>query len=657
MHKSSGDVIDRAIEVLLAQDRIPRATHRHMTSIPRIDLNALFEPTDDTGPPDTDHAKKRLSRPGVTQIETTAGPVWLSGSAVMCQCPECEAPVSVRLWLMIADCWCCDTAIELTYEQQQAIRELARKTRQGNTSDQSSQAEARLHPALSDPPQTLPRLAEANTAAPGFRRKRIVQILRHSASTFPAWFVSTLVHLIILLILAMIMLPIEYDVDSITLSTAVSPKDTEGGVDFLARADDPLEFDTALPPDFKVSDDELAQVRIAADQDARELLLDLNPVSPPIDLQKVVESVTLRTGPLYVLATRDPRLRNEIVSQEGGTTLSEAAVARGLRWLASVQNSDGSWSLAKYWNYDDPKNRGDAAATSLALLPFLGAGQTHEHGIYRETVARGLRWLLENQKPDGDLRKAISSDAGMYAHGQATIVLVEALAMSGDERFRDPAQRAIDFIESAQHTEGGWRYQPGQPGDTSVLGWQLMALQAARNSRTGLVVDDATLKLAGHFLDFVSRPYKGREFRNAPAGALYRYMPGEDQPKSTMTAESVLCRMYLGWKRDDPRMRYAVNWLLKNSLPDPDDKNIYLWYFATQTMHHFGGPQWETWNNHLRDLLIVEQRRGGKYPGSWDPDDYAYGDSGGRIYVTALAVCTLEVYYRHLPLFKQLDLK
>ena len=74
-------------------------------------------------------------------------------------------------------------------------------------------------------------------------------------------------------------------------------------------------------------------------------------------------------------------------------------------------------------------------------------------------------------------------------------------------------------------------------------------------------------------------------------------------------------------------------------------------------MHHFGGKHWEIWNKHLRDLLVVKQDRKGKYAGSWNPKHFQYGGSGGRIYVTALSICTLEVYYRHLPLFKQLELQ
>jgi hypothetical protein len=309
--------------------------------------------------------------------------------------------------------------------------------------------------------------------------------------------------------------------------------------------------------------------------------------------------------------------------------------------------------LANYERHARADNPGDAAGTSLALLPFLGAGQTPEQGRYKTEVAQGLAWLIANQKPDGDLRINFNGQAGMYAHGQATIVLCEAYAMTGDEKLREPAQRAIDFIQRAQHTSGGWRYQPGEPGDTSIFGWQLMALQSARAARGGIAVDPETLKLADYYLDLASTP-RGKS--RVPAGALYRYLPNDGSFTPAMTAEGLLCRMYLGWNRDNPRLMTGVRWLVEEHLPSADKPNLYYWYYGTQVLHHYGGKPWETWNRSVRDLLVASQLKKGKHPGSWEPSQFDWGAQGERIFVTSLAVCTLEVYYRHLPLFEPLAL-
>ena len=295
--------------------------------------------------------------------------------------------------------------------------------------------------------------------------------------------------------------------------------------------------------------------------------------------------------------------------------------------------------------------------TSLALLPMLGAGQTHEFGAYKQTVAKGLAWLLKHQKSNGDLRANYQGQAGMYAHGQAAIVLCEALALTGDQKFREPSQLAIQFIESAQHSRGGWRYRPGEAGDTSVFGWQMMALQSARAPELNLEVDDSTLKLADYFLDQVAAParFDNRRRTRLPDGAAYAYQPKREST-AAMTAEAILCRMYLGWKKNDPRLDSSVKWLIQDHFPNANDPNLYYWYYGTQVMHHYGGEPWKKWNDRMRSLLISTQEPRGSYPGSWDPREFQWGSKGGRIYTTSLAVCTLEVYYRHLPLFKKIEL-
>jgi hypothetical protein len=114
--------------------------------------------------------------------------------------------------------------------------------------------------------------------------------------------------------------------------------------------------------------------------------------------------------------------------------------------------------------------------------------------------------------------------------------------------------------------------------------------------------------------------------------------------------------MYLGWKRDRPALARGVTWLGDEHLPSASRPNIYYWYYATQVMHHHGGPQWDEWNQRLRDILVGSQETRGHLAGSWAPKGEFSGE-GGRIYMTALAVCTLEVYYRHLPIFRQIELR
>jgi hypothetical protein len=325
---------------------------------------------------------------------------------------------------------------------------------------------------------------------------------------------------------------------------------------------------------------------------------------------------------------------------------TEAAVARGLQWLAAHQNANGSWSLDAYHRAGDCKGRcrgggfnSDVSGTALALLPFLGAGQTHLEGMYKDEVRRGLEWLINRQEPDGDFPSPFRN-SHMYAHGQAALAVCEAYALTQDSWLRDPAQRAINFIVDAQHHAGGWRYQPGDAGDTSVVGWQLMALRSAQLGYLNVPPD--VFKRANAYLDSAQA---------TSLGDRYCYMPNSG-PSHVMTAEALLCRQYSGWPQDHPALVSGVKHLLEEHLPRGGrEVNMYYWYYATQVMHHMGGEAWQTWNYQMRDLLVDLQETKGHLAGSWTPRG-GHDTAGGRVYMTALAVCTLEVYYRHLPLYK-----
>ena len=335
----------------------------------------------------------------------------------------------------------------------------------------------------------------------------------------------------------------------------------------------------------------------------------------------------------------------------GGTPESEHAVTLALKWLAEHQNYDGSWSFE---HSKSPKchgacrNPGHAtgkiASTSLALLPFLGSGQTHREGEYRKTVDLGLKFLLRSMQTQGDVGSLWEPVGTMYGHGLASIVLCEAYGMTRDQALQAPAQAVVNYIIYAQDPlGGGWRYEPQRPGDTSVVGWQMMALKSAKMAY--LRVPPATLKKAGYFLDSVQ----------GERGAVYGYQSPEGRRPAT-TAIGLLCRMYLGWGHDQQALQHGVQ-ILAQIGPSTDKtsikNNMYYNYYATQVMHHYGGYPWQRWNTVMRDYLIHSQAQRGHETGSWFLDGVDHGVSpGGRLYCTAMAAMTLEVYYRYMPLYR-----
>lgn len=577
----------------------------------------------------------------------SAGAALLDGQPLMCPCPDCGAPMAVRRWLLIAECWRCGTAIEVSEE---LLVELANAPQRAAAVDIRPPAPPPSPAADAAPvrPPTPPaaETTPAITSAPS--EPWIVATVRRVFRDTPAWIVSLLLHLIALTLLGLLSFA---DPDSlfITLSTLVSRADEEGARLNNPLPEAPLEYDMPVPANLDLDDPQDREKFVRAQEDAKELQEDPNTPDPQrADLTTVRSQLNTAGDMRWALSARDPRVRSQIVTKEGGTTMTEAAVARGLRWISRQQQEDGSWRLQGY-DFNSSTAESKTAATGMALLAFLGAGQTHIHGKYRNEVARGLVWLLRNQAEDGDLRGRDRSNAAMYGHAQAAIALCEAFLMTGDEELRDPAQRSIDFIVAAQYDDGGWRYAPHNParpteGDTSVTGWYLMALQSARAAR--LAVPESTMELGGQFLDRVQ----------SRQGARYAYLPSRSRyPSPTMTAEGLLSRVYLGWSRDQYGLRDGVDYLVEEHYPVMGEPNIYYWYYATQLMHHYGGTPWKRWNKRMSDVLVRTQLPRGQHAGSWEPRG-PYSGSGGRLYMTALAVCTLEVYYRHLPLFRPIEL-
>ncbi len=354
--------------------------------------------------------------------------------------------------------------------------------------------------------------------------------------------------------------------------------------------------------------------------------------------------------PLYRLRVQQDRLA--LAQQFGGDEQTETAVSAALDWLAAHQSRDGRWDCDQLEGGVELRVAGhdrrgagidaDTGITGLALLAFLAAGETHLEGKYRQTVQYGLEFLLQSQKPDGNLAGSARLFAVMYCHGMASLALSEAYAMTGDHRLRPFVERAAnDTIRAQDATTGGWRYQPGDQGDMSQFGWQVMALKSAELA--GVTVPERTRAGELRFLKSVS---------SGQHGGLASYRSAEKISR-TMTAEALACRYFLALPRNPDADQEATRFVLEQ-LPADGQLNLYYCYYATLAMFQMQGQAWQDWHASLRKTLLDTQQTTGTAAGSWDPHT-VWGRYGGRAYSTAMAALCLEVYYRYLPLFVDLQ--
>ncbi len=225
----------------------------------------------------------------------------------------------------------------------------------------------------------------------------------------------------------------------------------------------------------------------------------------------------------------------------------------------------------------------------------------------------------------------------------ATIALCECYGMSRDKVVGAAAQRAINFIGAAQNrATGGWRYHPGEEGDTSVFAWQLSALKSGE--RSGLTVSNDSFELAKKWLKSVAK--------TAPDGSSngrFSYQPDGGATPS-MSAAGLLCSQYLSHaSRTDEAMVRGVKYLMENQ-PSEKARNVYYWFYANQVLHNMHDSDWDTWNRQQRAILIASQAHEGCAAGSWDPDKPsrdAWGPQGGRVMTTSLSCLILEETYWH----------
>lgn len=462
--------------------------------------------------------------------------------------------------------------------------------------------------------------------------------------TLPIWLLSIGLHVAIMVFLGMHVFGTKHN-DQLEI---IAQPSEEVGVDMDDLTDEDLDI-----ADFSIEtfEEPTVETPIATAVDIQPM--EDIPLTDNLDFMDTEQAVSLiepvsASSSLTGLAGRMEG-KARLLKSGGGNDASEKAVQDALVWIARHQHPDGSWSLQHDEGVTCSCGGGGTtnapmAATALALLPFLGAGNTPTHGKYASQVAAGVDFLLQNGKrtPEGfDMR---DQGGTMYSHGLASIAICEACAMARDDERKkygtliQAAKEAIAFIQNAQDPNGGgWRYNLQQAGDTSVVGWQLMALKSADFG--GIPVRSEVMQGALNFL-VNTVAYEG--------GAKYGYTGGSTGTDATITI-GLLCRLFLDWNVDNQILAQGTDYLIAQG---PDYENPYYIYYATQLFHHIGGPKWEKWNNQVRDELIRLQEKSGDKAGSWTPGTKYYSPSGGRLYTTSLLCMSLEVYYRHMPIYQ-----
>ena len=320
----------------------------------------------------------------------------------------------------------------------------------------------------------------------------------------------------------------------------------------------------------------------------------------------------------------------------------EDAVDRGLAHLARSQQKNGSWST----EFGNTKAAGDPALTSLSVMAFLSAGHVPGEGKYGPVVERGIRFVMDSQQPNGLLALSDSGYTEMYCHGVCTLMLAEAAGMTDGktaDELKDRLVRAVKVILKAQRDStrdaGGWRYQVvGFDADLSVTGWQLMALRAARNLGCDLPQDRVAAAV-----EYVKKCH------DAKSGGYAYTIGGNVTPACTGTGILSLELSGKEFHKTHEALRGGA-YLLQHPPDLAQPHFFYSAYYTSQAMFQLGDNYWAEFRPKLHGLLLKSSapRANGAWYGRGF-DDATYGPA----YCTAMAILSLTVEYRYLPIYQR----
>jgi len=309
----------------------------------------------------------------------------------------------------------------------------------------------------------------------------------------------------------------------------------------------------------------------------------------------------------------------------------DEAVDKGLAFLAQSQAKDGSIG-----------EKNTPAMTSLAVMAFLARGNSPGLPPYGDVINKGIDYILSIPDNKGTL---MGGGGAMYSHNIACLMLSEVSGMVDPERqarIDAVLPRAIRVTLDAQDVNksedyaGGWRYQPTEnSSDISHSGWALAALRSARNN--GAPVPKEAIDKAVKFI-----------LRCRTQGDGFAYTPGGG-PNLARTGIGLLCLELAGRHRDDVTLKageYIIKQFKGDSPLNGETCRYYALYYIANGMFQLGGPEWEAFAPPLYDTVLKMQSGNGSWPSPG-------GHESDVCYCTSMAILTLSVSYRQLPIYQR----
>lgn len=367
--------------------------------------------------------------------------------------------------------------------------------------------------------------------------------------------------------------------------------------------------------------------------------------------------------PKLIGPVTDAKERETLLRKYGGTKDTEAAVERGLEWLARHAEAGGGWKADTYNAHCEgakcegiggghhgekvPHSYNDAQ-TGLCVLAFLG------HGVLPNAEGTEQEKLVEKSL------KTLETPHSAWGLALACEALSTAEALERKGRWKASAHRLADKIVGMRLQDGCWAYAGDFRGgsDTPYTAFCVQALVAARDA--GYAVPDDLAKKTDDFLNSLEEA-KGGKLAYLKNGRQYGYTPTKVNGISAAAMRELLGvgldgarhKLHLGLTGSDIPV-WKIEW---QTVPGHAGKfqvgnlDLYRWYYGTIASFHAGSSLWTSYFGAVKKELLAHQRKSDKdgcAKGSWNNEGTYEIDVGGRVFTTALAILMLEQPYRQV---------
>jgi len=267
---------------------------------------------------------------------------------------------------------------------------------------------------------------------------------------------------------------------------------------------------------------------------------------------------------------------------------TEAAINRGLDWLAAQQKEDGSWSEASF--------------PALTALPLWAFSMSH-HPKKAEITAKAAKFILRNVQPDGGIYCKNPSKGGGLSNYNTALCMI-ALHSLNDPQFTPVVLKARKFVAGGQHFgadlyEGGMGYDRETGRNYTDLSDSVIAYESMRLTQSA---EDLRDKSEAHVdLDWAAAVryldrLQSKTGTNDDNAGGFAYRPDESKAGTTtnkagivvfrsygsMTYAGLLSLIYADVNKNDPRVQSAFDWAAKHwtldENPGMGDQGLYYFY-------------------------------------------------------------------------------